>query len=171
MTPPIDGDTQKMDLLLRYLSNECDERQVEELSRLLRVDAGARGELFQIAMQALAVSELTSTSVSEAEDDILRTSPSDSVSASSLWKWTPYAIACAVVSALIAFGVLQLRRTGLQEMGTDPSRSGMLSDDRSSYNESSRSGGPDESPKIPDLVRIIDSNGQILWKGTDVTVL
>jgi hypothetical protein len=171
MTPPIDGDTQKMDLLLRYLSNECDERQVEELSRLLRVDAGARGELFQIAMQALAVSELTSTSVSEAEDDILRTSPSDNVSASSLWKWTPYAIACAVVSALIAFGVLQLRRTGLQEMGTDPSRSGMLSDDRSSYNESSRSGGPDESPKIPDLVRIIDSNGQILWKGTDGTVL
>jgi hypothetical protein len=122
-------------------------------------------------MQALAVSELTSTSVSEAEDDILRTSPSDNVSASSLWKWTPYAIACAVVSALIAFGVLQLRRTGLQEMGTDPSRSGMLSDDRSSYNESSRSGGPDESPKIPDLVRIIDSNGQILWKGTDGTVL
>jgi hypothetical protein len=122
-------------------------------------------------MQALAVSELTSTSVSEAEDDILRTSPSDNVSASSLWKWTPYAIACAVVSALIAFGVLQLRRTGLQEMGTDPSRSGMLSDDRSSYNESSRSGGPDESPKIPDLVWIIDSNGQILWKGTDGTVL
>ena len=171
MTPPIDGYTQKMDLILRYLSNECDERQVEELSRLLRVDAAARGELFQIAMQALAVSELTSTSVSEAGDNILSTSQSDNVSESSVWKWTTYAIASAVVCAAIAFGVLQVRRTGMQEMGTDPSRSGMLSDDKSRSSESRRSGGPEDSQKIPDLVRIIDSNGQILWKGTDGTVL
>jgi len=171
MIPPNDGDTYKMDLILRYLSNECDERQVEELSRLLRVDAGARGELFQIAMQALAVSELTSTSVSDTEDNVLITSQSDNLSASSMWKWTAYAFASAVVCAVIALGVLQLRRTGLQEMNADPLRSGMLSDDKSSSSESRRSGGPDDSPKIPDLVGIIDSNGQILWKGTDGTVL
>jgi hypothetical protein len=171
MTPPNDADSQKMDLILRYLSNECDERQVEELSRLLRVDAGTREELFQIAMQALAVSELTSTSVCEPDGSILRTSQFDSVSTSYVLKWTSCAIACAVVCAMIAFGLLQLRRSGLQELGTDPSRSGMLSVDNSSSSESPRFGGLEDGSRIPDLVRIIDLAGQVLWKGTDGTVL
>jgi ferric-dicitrate binding protein FerR (iron transport regulator) len=171
MTPPVDGDTQKMDLILRYLSDECDERQVEELSQLLRVDAATREELFQIAMQALAVSELASTSAGEAEDNILRTSQSDNVSAASMLKWTSYALACTVVCAVIAFGIRQFQSNGFQGLGTDPSRSGLLSDDSSNSNESRRNRVPNDSPKIPDLIRIIDSTGQILWKGTDGTVL
>jgi hypothetical protein len=97
-------------------------------------------------MQALAVSELTSASVSGAENDYLRTKACDNLFPSPKLKWTSYAIACAVVCALISFGFLQLGRNGVQVLNSD-------------------------GPRIAELVRVIDSNGQILWKGTDGTVI
>ena len=169
MTSPIDNDAYKMNLILRYLSNECDERQVEELSRLLHVDASARGELLQIAMQALAVSELASTSASNAEDIDSTTRFPGHLPTSSVWQWATYAIASSVVCAAIALGVLQLRRAEMLGEMADPSINEMASENSTHSGESRRGSGSENVPQKSGLVWINDSNGQILWKGTDGT--
>ncbi len=50
-----------LDLLLRYATNECTAEECAQLSRRLRADGEARGTLRELALQAIAVAELTVT--------------------------------------------------------------------------------------------------------------